>query len=102
MHWHRVASFLYEFLFSFLPFISSTSCNSICSFASGGVLIVSQVHYHIIPAPIFESSTKETGTQDGLSRPQTMMEMHKSEFESREEVDDTEARNLVKDLRARL
>lgn len=68
-----------------------------------------QVHYHIIPAPIFESmsdsATKSRGKKVSPLQsiaPLSKREMHQREFESREELDEEEARVLAEKVRARL
>ena len=56
------------------------------------------MHYHIIPAPQFGSSTEAVGEQVSF----THQEMHQKEFESRQELDDYDGAVLAKQIRARL
>lgn len=62
----------------------------------------SQVHYHIIPAPRFDTPLPPADKVDHVVKPLTQKEMHKAEFESRNELDDDEAAELVQRIRARL
>ncbi|KAJ3747069.1 HIT-like protein [Lentinula detonsa] len=67
---------------------------------------VPHVHYHIIPAPSYESSKTSPPSKIELSKdkgpPLTRREMHRMEFEGREELDDEDGVALVKLIRARL
>ncbi|KXN88144.1 Protein hit [Leucoagaricus sp. SymC.cos] len=69
---------------------------------------VPHVHYHIIPAPIFDSSeNKQPARKSSKSSlrdvvPLSRKEMHQKEFELREELDEEEARILAEKVRARL
>ena len=65
-----------------------------------------QVHFHIIPAPTFgvanadhDGSEKSRESNNG---PMTMREMHRSELESREELEEDEATILAKKISARM
>lgn len=65
------------------------------------------MHYHIIPAPSFNNSLSagsgfQKSTGDDGKVPLTSKDMHKLEFESRQELDHDEAEGLVKSIRARL
>lgn len=63
------------------------------------------MHYHIIPAPKYESSRGEESTNEavgGRAPPVTHREMHRKEFESREELDEDDAKVLLKKIRSRL
>lgn len=63
-----------------------------------------KVHYHIIPAPTFTSSTKISvlPASEEAKTPLTKREMHRKEFEAREELDDDAATELVKKITAKL
>lgn len=66
-----------------------------------------QVHYHIIPAPILHSTTVELDVEVEKPRKSTTStptgkEMHRMEFELREELDSDEAEDLANKVRARL
>ncbi|EKM79343.1 hypothetical protein AGABI1DRAFT_58879 [Agaricus bisporus var. burnettii JB137-S8] len=68
---------------------------------------VPHVHYHIIPAPILHSTTVELDVEVEKSRKSTTStptgkEMHRMEFELREELDSDEAEDLANKVRARL
>lgn len=71
--------------------------------AASKVLILSddQVHYHIIPAPTLHSPPHRNSRESVASAP-TAKEMHRMEFESREELDLDEAEALADKVRARL
>lgn len=66
------------------------------------------MHYHIIPAPDLNAASKVSPVaaqvkSAGLGGvPPSREEMHKREFEAREELDDGEAAGLVERIRARL
>lgn len=69
---------------------------------------VPHVHYHIIPAPIFDSPTIEEPASTSKKPPRQSVvppsrrEMHQKEYEAREELDDDEAQALAQNVRARL
>lgn len=69
------------------------------------------MHYHIIPAPVLGSSTPQSVESqkadlskdlEGGKAPLTRRQMHRMEFQSREELDDEDAELLVARIRARL
>lgn len=62
------------------------------------------MHYHIIPAPKYGSSggVESTNEAVGGRAPLTHREMHRKEFESREELDEDDAKVLLKKIRSRL
>lgn len=63
------------------------------------------MHYHVIPAPRFGSSgrgVEATNDAVGGKAPLTHREMHQKEFEAREELDEEDAKVLLKSIRARL
>jgi hypothetical protein len=62
---------------------------------------IHQVHYHIIPAPTFHSAP-EGNSGGSIASTLTVKEMHRMEFESREELDLDEAEALADRVRARL
>ena len=61
-----------------------------------------QVHYHIIPAPNFRNAGPQLIGHDHRTAALTQKEMHKAEFEARDELDDDDAADLVTKIRARL
>jgi hypothetical protein len=63
-----------------------------------------KVHYHVIPAPKYGSSRGVESTNEavGGQAPLTHREMHRKEFESREELDEDDAKALLKKIRSRL
>ena len=70
-----------------------------------GTVRMQQVHYHIIPAPTFDSASKASpilNKEVGAVDPPTYQEMHRQELEARDELDDTDAEVLVKKIVARL
>lgn len=60
------------------------------------------VHYHIIPAPDFSNPKPQPAVRDHRTTALTQKEMHKVEFESRDDLDDDEAMELVSKIKARL
>ncbi|KZT28889.1 HIT-like protein [Neolentinus lepideus HHB14362 ss-1] len=82
--------------------VGNTALNVVCN--QEYAQAVPHVHYHIIPAPTFDSSTKisppmnEAGTKQVLSH----KEMHRKEFESRTELEEEEGEELAKRIRAHL
>jgi len=64
------------------------------------------VHYHVIPAPKYGSSrgVESTNANEAVGgrAPLTHREMHRKEFESREELDEDDAKVLLKKIRSRL
>lgn len=85
---------------------SSTSCQFSCMLPNTCVYekyIDMQVHYHIIPAPTFGTSSEPTRSlKEPSSNKPTMKEMHRLEFESRRELDEDEASVLAKEIRAKI
>ncbi|KAH8114593.1 HIT-like protein [Phellopilus nigrolimitatus] len=66
---------------------------------------VPHVHYHIIPAPTFDATSKISAlpsSEGNHSRPLSRNEMHRKEFEAREELDDEDAKALVQKIAAKL
>jgi hypothetical protein len=62
-----------------------------------------QVHYHIIPAPRY--STLTTGSSPGeleQKPPPTAKDMHRVEYESRDDLDEDAANMLLEKIRAHL
>ncbi|KAI0785225.1 HIT-like protein [Abortiporus biennis] len=86
--------------------MNNTGLNIVCN--QEYAQAVPHVHYHIIPAPIFSSSSPKNTTQDiegggdHRTRTLTQKEMHKAEFETRNELDDDEAEELAKRIKSRL
>jgi len=66
-------------------------------------LIAQQVHYHIVPAPRFNSSPTSSGPRDTNQIPSpTAKDMHRKEYESRDELDEDDAYALVDRIKAHL
>jgi len=82
--------------------LENTALNVVCN--QEYAQAVPHVHYHIIPAPIFSSSTKISvlPASEEAKSPLTKSEMHRKEFEAREELDDDAATELVKKITAKL
>ncbi|KAH9936242.1 HIT-like protein [Fomitopsis serialis] len=82
--------------------LQNTALNVVCN--QEYAQAVPHVHYHIIPAPRPGSSepTSDTAKVDHVVKPLTQKEMHKMETESRDELDDEEAKVLAEKIRARL
>ncbi|KAG1886626.1 HIT-like protein [Suillus subluteus] len=82
--------------------LDNTALNVVCN--QEYAQAVPHVHYHIIPAPSFDSSAgvepseKAKEKEIALSR----REMHQREFESREELDEDEGKVLAVRIRANL
>ncbi|TFK48672.1 HIT-like protein [Heliocybe sulcata] len=82
--------------------MGNTALNVVCN--QEYAQAVHHVHYHVIPAPTFDSATKvsppmnETGTGRVLSQG----EMHRKEFENRSELDEEEGEELARRIRAQL
>jgi hypothetical protein len=65
--------------------------------------MIEQVHYHIIPAPRF--STLPTGLgpiEPNQNMPPTGKDMHRQEYESRDDLDEDDAHALVERIKANL
>ena len=73
-----------------------------CSVFLFGLMLNSQVHYHIIPAPKFNETAPQALTADRVTLALTQKEMHKKEFEARNELDEDDARTLLTQIRSRL
>ncbi|KAG6903290.1 hypothetical protein C0995_000185 [Termitomyces sp. Mi166 len=81
--------------------LDSTALNVVCN--QEYAQVVPHVHYHIIPAPTFGASSEPPKpSKVSSSKPPTMKEMHRMEFESRCELDDDDAGMLAREIRARL
>ena len=62
-----------------------------------------QGHYHIIPAPKLSSSTTSELAKDlNQTSPPTVQDMHREEYESRDELDKDDAHELVEGIKAHL
>ncbi|RDB17972.1 hypothetical protein Hypma_000788 [Hypsizygus marmoreus] len=85
--------------------LQNTALNVVCN--QEYAQAVPHVHYHIIPAPNFNTPS---GTSNPLvvdaklseDKPPSMKKIHQMEFEAREELDDDEAHVLAKAILARL
>ncbi|KAH7926448.1 HIT-like protein [Leucogyrophana mollusca] len=80
--------------------MDNTALNVVCN--QEYAQAVPHVHYHIIPAPSFNSPTPERSKDVDRRVPLTRREMHQREFESREELDNEEGRELADKIRAKL
>ncbi|KAE9405699.1 HIT-like protein [Gymnopus androsaceus JB14] len=86
--------------------LGNTALNVVCN--QEYAQAVPHVHYHIIPAPRFnlDASSPPLPPKPDLSKekepPMTLRQMHRMEFEGRDELDDDDAVSLVKSIRARL
>ncbi|KAI0086585.1 HIT-like protein [Irpex rosettiformis] len=81
--------------------LDNTGLNIVCN--QEYAQAVPHVHYHIIPAPDFTNpKPQQAAVQDQRTTVFTRKEMHKAEFESRDDLDDDEARELASKIRARL
>ncbi|KDQ62201.1 hypothetical protein JAAARDRAFT_30102 [Jaapia argillacea MUCL 33604] len=83
--------------------MNNTALNVVCN--QEYAQAVPHVHYHIIPAPTFESTAKISpypSLKHGRQAPLSRSEMHRMEFEAREELDQEEGGELVRKIRALL
>ncbi|KAI9058454.1 HIT-like protein [Trametes sanguinea] len=80
--------------------LGNTALNVVCN--QEYAQAVPHVHYHIIPAPKPGSEPEPLLKTDHVTKPLTQKEMHKLEFESRNDLDEEFARRLVDNVRARL
>ncbi|KAF8650130.1 hypothetical protein AX16_005366 [Volvariella volvacea WC 439] len=89
--------------------MNNTALNIVCN--QEYAQAVPHVHYHIIPAPTFDKPTPKASTPEQPTRkdnssasspPLSIRRMHQLEFESRGDLDDDDATDLVKKLSARL
>ncbi|KAF9071217.1 HIT-like domain-containing protein [Rhodocollybia butyracea] len=78
--------------------LGNTALNVVCN--QEYAQAVPHVHYHIIPAPNYASPAPTVSPDE--EPPLTLRQMHKLEFEGRDELDDDDAVLLVKSIRARL
>ncbi|KAF9463017.1 HIT-like protein [Collybia nuda] len=82
--------------------LGNTALNVVCN--QEYAQAVPHVHYHIIPAPTFDS-LPECSTSQRISDstiPPTRREMHQREFESREELNENEGELLAQRIRRSL
>jgi diadenosine tetraphosphate (Ap4A) HIT family hydrolase len=82
--------------------LGNTALNVVCN--QEYAQAVPHVHYHIIPAPSFDSSTRAEPLEKAKENEihLTRREMHQREFESREELDEDEGKVLAVRIRASL
>ncbi|KAI0314018.1 HIT-like protein [Amylostereum chailletii] len=82
--------------------MENTALNVVCN--QEYAQAVPHVHYHIIPAPDFSSrkAASLSTTTNARKSPTSVAEMHHKEFEARGELDDDEAIDLVKKVKAHL
>ncbi|KAJ7597513.1 HIT-like protein [Mycena floridula] len=78
--------------------LNNTGLNVVCN--QEYAQAVPHVHYHIIPAPILDKPTPMI--EKPATAIPTMRQMHRMEFESRQELEDDQAELLVKQIRAKL
>lgn len=81
--------------------VDNTALNVVCN--QEYAQVVPHVHYHIIPAP--RSSALPTGSGPGNLKqkpPPTAKDMHRAEYESRDDLDEDAATVLVETIRAHL
>jgi len=81
--------------------IDNTALNVVCN--QEYAQVVPHVHYHIVPAPQFSSLQAGLGSRD-LDRelPLTGKELHRKEYESRDDLDEDVAHALVERIKAHL
>ncbi|KAI0269855.1 HIT-like protein [Gloeopeniophorella convolvens] len=81
--------------------VDHTALNVVCN--QEYAQVVPHVHYHIIPAPRFGSLSANLSPRDSNSqKPLSTMDMHRREYESRDELDEDDATVLVERVRAHL
>ncbi|KAG1764561.1 HIT-like protein [Suillus occidentalis] len=82
--------------------LGNTALNVVCN--QEYAQAVPHVHYHIIPAPTFDSNAGVGPLEKAKENeiPLSRREMHQREFESREELDEDEGMNLAVRVRASL
>ncbi|KAJ3011003.1 hypothetical protein NUW54_g2311 [Trametes sanguinea] len=73
--------------------LGNTALNVVCN--QEYAQAVPHVHYHIIPAPKPSSEPVPVLKTDHVTKPLTQKEMHRLEFESRNDLDEEFARRLV-------
>ncbi|THV04464.1 HIT-like protein [Dendrothele bispora CBS 962.96] len=86
--------------------LGNTGLNIVCNQEYAQAVL--HVHYHIIPAPVFDgsgsveapSAKSQVSTRE--EPPKTIRQMHQMEFESRNDLDEEEAVLLVNEIKARL
>lgn len=64
-----------------------------------------KVHYHIIPAPTFDATSKISvlpSSEERKKLPLSHKEMHWKEFEARSELDENDALEIVQRIKAKL
>jgi len=80
--------------------LGNTALNVVCN--QEYAQAVPHVHFHIIPAPRYDSSSPPLPLTQDKEPPLSLRQMHKMEFEGRDELDDDDAVLLVKLIRAHL
>ncbi|KAH9980244.1 HIT-like protein [Lactifluus volemus] len=81
--------------------IDNTALNVVCN--QEYAQVVPHVHYHIIPAPKFNSLATSLDPSDSNQKlPSTIQDMHQKEYESRGELDENDAHALVGRMKAHL
>ncbi|GLB38301.1 putative protein similar to CwfJ C-terminus 1 [Lyophyllum shimeji] len=87
--------------------VENTALNVVCN--QEYAQAVPHVHYHVIPAPTVTSPTPSPPAptsvekeMESSKRPRSVKEMHRMEFEARDELDEREAGVLAQKIRAHL
>jgi len=83
--------------------VDNTALNVVCN--QEYAQVVPHVHYHIIPAPRFSTLPTRSGSgpRDLDKKPApTGMDMHRKEYESRDDLDEDDAHALVERIKAHL
>ncbi|KAJ3525106.1 hypothetical protein NM688_g8456 [Phlebia brevispora] len=80
--------------------MDNTGLNVVCN--QEYAQAVPHVHYHIIPAPKFTDSPTEDFKGDHVTLALSQKEMHKAEYESRDELDQELGKDIAQRIRARL
>ncbi|KAG6837617.1 hypothetical protein H0H93_006138 [Arthromyces matolae] len=77
--------------------LDNTALNVVCN--QEYAQAVPHVHFHIIPAPTFGPSEPVESLDETSPNPPTMREMHRLEYESRNELDEDDAGVLTREIR---
>jgi len=81
--------------------VDNTALNVVCN--QEYAQVVPHVHYHIIPAPRFNSLPTSLGPRDlNQVAPTTAKDMHRKEYESRDQLDEDDAHALVDKIKTHL
>ncbi|KAF5337483.1 hypothetical protein D9758_013606 [Tetrapyrgos nigripes] len=83
--------------------LGNTALNVVCN--QEYAQAVPHVHYHIIPAPVLDGSSPSSSSSTPVKKeeaPMTIRQMHRAEFESRNDLDEDDALLLANKIRTRL